>query len=294
MSQVESMPDREVLIISTGGQGEPGAALSRMAVGEHKLIKLHKKDTVVISSTPIPGNEQSYARIGDLLSTMGVKQYRHPTHEIDGSGPLHVSGHAARDEHAEMIRLTRPTFFMPIYGGALNRQYHKDIALEQGIRNDRIIMARNGDVIEFGGKSNYRVVGRVTAGAHLIDQTGTEVPEIVVRDRLQLKGTGFVIVVVTINNHGKFVANLDVLTRGYVVADANTDLLNGVRDEVRKALKARGRVNSKTALQLFKRTVQSSIAAYLLKETGSLPIVIPVVNVVGMTRVKRRPVEDVH
>ena len=126
LSSINTFPDDEVMVLCTGGQGEPGAALSRMAMGEHKVVKLRAADTVVISSTPIPGNERSYAKIGDLLSDMGVKQYRHPTHEIDGSGPLHVSGHAARDEHAEMIRLTNPTYVMPIYGGSLHRHYHKD------------------------------------------------------------------------------------------------------------------------------------------------------------------------
>lgn len=294
LSSIETIPDDEVLVICTGGQGEPGAALSRMAVGKHRLINLNQRDAVVISSTPIPGNEQSYAKIGDLLSAMGVKQYRHPTHEIDGSGPLHVSGHAARDEHAEMIQLVQPMFFMPIYGGALNRQYHKEIALKQGVQDKNIVMARNGDVIEFGVSDTARFAGQVTAGTRLIDQTGAMVPEIVTRDRLQLNDTGFVIVVATINREGRLMASLDVLTRGYIAARDNAAILDGVRAEARKAIKNKGEVRSKTAIELLKRSIQSAASAYLMKEVGSLPIVIPVINVIGTTKIYQRPVEDSH
>ncbi len=104
MREMASMDDSKILVICTGGQGEPGAALQRMSEGEHKHIKLKEGDTVIISSSPIPGNEIRYAAIGDNLIKRGVKLYRHPTHEVDGCGPLHVSGHAKREEMREMLQ----------------------------------------------------------------------------------------------------------------------------------------------------------------------------------------------
>ena len=108
MQQIPSLPEEQILVICTGGQGEPGAALQRMAEGNHKHVKLHEGDTVVVSSTPIPGNEVRYEVIGNDLVERGVHLYRHPTHEIDGVGPLHVSGHARRDEYREMLHIVRP------------------------------------------------------------------------------------------------------------------------------------------------------------------------------------------
>ncbi|MEO5949220.1 MAG: ribonuclease J, partial [Candidatus Saccharimonas sp.] len=284
----------QILVVCTGGQGEPGAALSRMAMNEHRVVKLRPADTVVISSTPIPGNERSYARIGDLLSLIGVKQYRHPTHEIDGSGPLHVSGHASRDEHAEMLRLTKPTYLMPIYGGALNRQYHKEIALHEGMHDKNIIMANNGAVIEIGVDKIIRLVGNVTAGAQLIDQTGALVPEIVTRDRLQLKSTGFVIVVVTIDRRGRLVSSVDILTRGYIFIKDNPGVIESLRVGVSRTVNSRKEVTSKTAIELLRWAILAVVTDSLLATTNNLPVIIPVINVVGITKVQSRPAEDVR
>ena len=120
MREMPNVPDDKVLIICTGGQGEPGAALQRMSEGEHKHIKLKPGDTVVISSSPIPGNEVRYDNISNNLTERGVRLFRAPTHELDGCGPLHVSGHARRDEMSEMLQLTKPKFFWPIHAGALH------------------------------------------------------------------------------------------------------------------------------------------------------------------------------
>ncbi|MEO5950773.1 MAG: ribonuclease J [Candidatus Saccharimonadales bacterium] len=172
LKDASKVPDDELLIMCTGGQGEPGAAMTRLSRGEHKVLSLKKGDNVVISSSPIPGNEVSYQRLGDDVTRMGAKVYRHPTHDVDGCGPLHVSGHANRDEHREMIELVRPRFLMPIYGGALSREYHRDIGIQTGLKNDQIIMAHNGDIIVFDNKGEYAHEGTVNSGASLVDGNG--------------------------------------------------------------------------------------------------------------------------
>ncbi len=172
LKDAKKIPDDELLVICTGGQGEPGAAMTKLSTGEHRTLAIKTGDNVVISSTPVPGNEVSYQRLGDDLTRMGAKVYRHPTHEIDGCGPLHVSGHANRDEHREMIELVRPRYLMPIYGGALNRRYHREVGIESGLKDEQIIMAHNGSVIVFDDAGQYRTGGIVKTGASLVDANG--------------------------------------------------------------------------------------------------------------------------
>lgn len=293
MREAGQVPDDQLVIICTGGQGEPGAALSRMAIGEHQYIKLKKGDNVVISSTPIPGNEQSYQQIGDSVTTLGAKLFRHPTHEIDGCGPLHVSGHGNRDEHAEMIQLTRPSYLMPIYGGALNRKYHKDVGLSQGLPERSILMVDNGDVIEFDQTQVPKKAGRVPAGALLVDQTGSVVPEIVTKDRLLLREDGFVVVIVTLDRTtGRQASSPDIITRGHLAIRDNTKTMDGLRQKVCR-LPVVKRI-SRASIDQLKDALKDMTAAYLFEQTGQTPIVIPVVNIVGLHRsnVIARPVAD--
>ena len=279
MREAVNLPDDKLAVICTGGQGEPGAALSRMAAGEHQYLKLKKIDTVVISSTPIPGNEQSYQQVGDDLANIGVTQYRHPTHEIDGCGPLHVSGHAARDEHAEMIRLTRPKYLMPIYGGALNRQYHRQVGLTEGLGDGQIIMVDNGSVVEFAKGQKPALTGKVTSGARLIDQNGELVPEMVVKDRFVLERDGFVVVNVTIDRaSGRVLSSPDIVTRGSFAIRDNAALMDALRDELRKIVRAHK--VTKTTVELVKYRMKAEIEKRLA--VGKLsPTVIPIVTVVG-------------
>lgn len=297
LHETAHIPGDQVVIICTGGQGEPGAALSRMAVGEHATVKLKKGDSVVISSTPIPGNEQSYAKMGDDLARLQVKQYRHPTHEIDGSGPLHVSGHAMRDEHAEMIQLTRPTYLMPIYGGPLPRLYHQEIGIAQGIQSANIIMIENGGVLELQKGTKPLFPGAVASGVHLVDQTGAVVPEIVSRDRMLLQDSGFVVIILTLTAAGHLAASPDIITRGHVAINDNTALLNELRIRLKKYITTSGKPRSRAAVDLLKTGLQELTQNYLFEATAATPIVIPVVNVVGNRGVTNgvvRPVADTH
>lgn len=295
MRETASIPDDKLVVICTGGQGEPGAAMSRMAAGEHQYIKLKQGDSAVISSTPIPGNEQSYQQIGDYLAGIGVQQYRHPTHEIDGCGPLHVSGHGSRDEHAEMIRLTRPRYLMPIYGGALNRQYHRQVGLQTGLDSKHIMMVDNGQVLAFDRQARARIAGCVTAGALLVDQTGTVVPEIVTKDRLLVRDDGFVVVVMTIDvRSGRLMSSPDIITRGLMSVQDNAAYMETLRTEIRRTI-SRQKVDRHN-VDTVKQLVRDMVRAQLAEQTGHLPIVIPVVNLIadrGRTNMIAKPVADV-
>src|SRR6185312_13791266 len=141
--------DNELVVVCTGSQGEPSSALQRMSTGEHKHIKLKESDTVILSSSAIPytGNDAHIRSMVDELLKKGVHVFRHETHELDGMGPLHVSGHSSRDEYAEMIDMIHPKFFIPIYGDYTAKKYHMELAIEHGIPRANTVNVGNGEVI---------------------------------------------------------------------------------------------------------------------------------------------------
>lgn len=285
-----NLPENKVVVICTGGQGEPGAAMSRMSAGEHQHFKLKKSDTVVVSSTPIPGNEISYQQIGDDLANIGTTLYRHPTHEIDGCGPLHVSGHGNRDESAEMIQLTRPKYLMPIYGGPLYRNYHRQVGLDQGLASQNILMVNNGETVEMRDGA-VSVGGRVTSGTHLIDQNGEQVPALVLSDRFNLESNGFVVVSVTIDRTtGRVLSSPDIITRGAFSIRDNAQLMDDLRQQVRAVV--RTHKITKQTIDLVKYQLQATVTSQLQKCRGDAPLVIPVVNIVGDKPARKLPVQQ--
>ena len=288
LREAVNVPDNKLVVICTGGQGEPGAAMSRMSAGEHPQFKLKRSDTVVISSTPIPGNELSYQQVGDDLALIGATLYRHPTHEIDGCGPLHVSGHAARGEHAEMIQLTRPKYLMPIYGGPLNREYHRQVGREEGLDDGRILMVSTGEIIELSARGNAIVSGKVTSGARLIDQNGEVVPEMVIKDRFSLEQTGFVVVNVAVDREsGRVLSSPDIVTRGSFSIRDSAELMDALRDKVRQTTRTQ-RI-SRLTIELAKHHIKSEVEKRLVRD-GYSPTVIPIVTVVaGSSRQVPRP-----
>jgi ribonuclease J len=278
MRDIAPMADNKILVICTGGQGEPNAALQRMAEGTHKHIKLHPGDTVVVSSTPIPGNEVRYSEIGNELAHYGVHLFRHPTHEIDGVGPLHVSGHAHRDEKRELLNIIRPKFFLPIYGGFLSRRYYQDMAIEEGWPRNHTIMADNGDSFVFT-KDTWEQVAEVPHGNLLVDQNGTIVSNVVVKDRLMLSEEGMVAVVLTLDKKtGQLLTSPDIITRGFIYIRDSEELMNNFRAELRRAV---GQRFKRIDLDRFKAELKDHMTHFLFEQTGRSPIVIPVVNVIG-------------
>lgn len=278
MREMPNIPDNQVLVICTGGQGEPGAALQRMAEGEHKHIKLHEGDTVVVSSSPIPGNERRYEQIGNDLTALGVHLYRHPTHEVDGCGPLHVSGHARRDEYREMLHIVRPKYFLPIYAGTLNRHYYAEMAIEEGWARSNVIMAKDGESLLFTPDSWERA-GEVPHGSLLVDQTGAVVNGVVVKDRVLLSEGGLVAVVITVDKKtGNLLTSPDIISRGFIYMRDNEEIMNGLRGELRRAV---GQRFKRVDLDRFKAELKDHITHYLFEQTNRTPIVIPVVNVIG-------------
>lgn len=280
IANVASMQDDQVVVVCTGSQGEPSSALQRMANGEHRHVKLKEQDTVILSSTPIPesGNDSLIGQMVDDLVKKGVHVFEHRNHDLDGVGPLHVSGHASRDEYAEMIQMTKPKFFIPIYGAYRVKQRHIDLAIEQGIPRANTINALNGEVIALT-PDKMEVIGEVPAGTILVDQTGAVVSNVVVKDRVLLAEEGLVAVVITVDKkNGNLLTSPDIISRGFIYMREQEELMNGLRAEVRRAVQQRFK---RVDLDRFKAELKDHMTHYLFEQTQRSPIVIPVVNIIG-------------
>lgn len=280
IANAASMKDEDLVVVCTGSQGEPSSALQRMAAGEHRHIKLKEQDTVILSSTPIPesGNDALVGQMVDGLTQKGVHVFEARNHELDGVGPLHVSGHASRDEYADMINLTKPKFFIPIYGAFRVKQRHIDLAIEQGIPRANTVNALNGEVIALT-PDKMEVIGQVPVGTILVDQTGAVVSNVVVKDRVLLAEEGLVAVVITVDKrNGNLLTSPDIISRGFIYMREQEEIMNGLRNEVRRAVQQRFK---RVDLDRFKAELKDHMTHYLFEQTQRSPIVIPVVNVVG-------------
>ena len=280
IASAATMKDTDLVVVCTGSQGEPSSALQRMSNGEHRHVKLKEQDTVVLSSTPIPysGNDAKIRAMVDDLLKKGVHVYRHETRELDGIGPLHVSGHASRDEYADMINMTKPKFFIPIYGDYTAKKYHVDIAIEHGIPRANTLMVENGEVIALTA-DKMEVIGEVPHGTVLVDQTGAVVSNVVVKDRVLLAEEGLVAVVLTIDKKsGNLLTSPDIISRGFIYMRDNEELMNGFRMELKRAVQQRFK---RIDLDRFKAELKDHVTHFLFEQTQRSPIVIPVVNVIS-------------
>ncbi|HVA11020.1 MAG TPA: ribonuclease J, partial [Candidatus Dormibacteraeota bacterium] len=280
IASAATMKDTDLVVVCTGSQGEPSSALQRMSNGEHRHVKLKEQDTVILSSTPIPysGNDGAIRAMVDELFKKGVHVFRHQTREIDGVGPLHVSGHASRDEYADMINMLKPKFFIPIYGDFTAKRYHIDLAVEQGIPRANTINAGNGEIIALT-PDKMEVVGEVPHGTILVDQTGALVSNVVVKDRVLLSEEGLVAIVLTVDKKtGALLTSPDIISRGFIYMRDNEEIMNGLRTELKRAVQQRFK---RIDLDRFKAELKDHVTHYLFEHTQRSPIVIPVVNIIS-------------
>jgi ribonuclease J len=280
IASAATMKDQDLVVVCTGSQGEPSSALQRMSNGEHRHVKLKEQDTVILSSTPIPysGNDAKIRTMVDELLKKNVHVFRHETRELDGIGPLHVSGHASRDEYADIINMTKPKFFVPIYGDFTSKKYHIELAVEEGIPRANTLNVGNGEVISFT-KDKMEVTGEVPHGTILVDQTGAIVSHVVVKDRVLLSEEGLVAVVLTIDKKtGALLTSPDIISRGFIYMRDNEEIMNGLRVELKRAVQQRFK---RIDLDRFKAELKDHVTHYLFEHTQRSPIVIPVINIIS-------------
>ena len=272
ISAIGKLPDSKVVVLSTGSQGQQGSALARMAVNEHRQIKIKPGDTIILSSSPIPGNERSISEIINNLNRAGAEVIN------DKNMQVHVSGHAFQEELKMMLTLVQPQYFIPIHGEYYMSIAHKKLALEVGIADDHIFLVDIGEVIEFKSGKATKLKTTVPAGMVMVDGLGVgDVGEIVLRDRRAMAEEGMIVIIATVEKKtGKLVNSPDIISRGFVYMKEKEDLINRTRDEIKKMF---SKPKGKPPEDWFniKHKIREEIGQFLYKETKRRPMVLPVV-----------------
>lgn len=265
------LPAHEVLILTTGSQGEPMSALTRMSTSDHRKVEILPGDTVIISATAIPGNEKYVSRTVDNLYRRGADVY------YGSSAGIHVSGHACQEELKLMLNLVRPQFFVPVHGEYRHLVHHAQLARDVGIEPSHILIGENGSVFELS-KSSGAIVGQVPSGKVLVDGVGVgDVGNIVLRDRKQLSNDGILIVVVGMDGRsGLMVSGPDIVSRGFVYVRESEALLDEARHRVKNALTALEGDNI-TEWSAIKSTVRDTLGRFLWEKTRRRPMILPII-----------------
>ena len=270
IDKVEALPADKVLILCTGTQGEPLAALSRIANGSHKYISLREGDTVVISATPIPGNEKAaYKNINQLMK-------RHANVVFERGVGIHVSGHGCQEEQKLMLNLIKPNFFMPVHGEFVMLKKHKELAEAVGIPSQNIILAENGMKLELT-KSNFKAVGKVPSGVTLIDGFGIgDIGNAVLKDRQNLADDGIVIISISQYKTGKFNKQIELVTRGFVYNKDAESLLSETKELIRLELENM-ETQAVKEIGKIKQRLKLKVGEFLNKKTDREPIILPII-----------------
>ena len=268
IDQVKNYPDEQVVLITTGSQGESMAALSRMAANIHKKIVIKPNDTIIFSSNPIPGNEKAVSKVINELSMKGAKVIFQD---------VHVSGHACQEEIKLIYSLVKPKYAIPVHGEYRHLTAQKNIVMELGIPKENVFVLASGNVLELDSQS-AQVTGTVHTGAILVDGLGVgDVGNIVLRDRQHLAEDGIMIVVVTLERHSNVVlAGPDIVSRGFVYVRESEDLMDNAREVVENALDSCLERNI-TDWGKIKTVIKDALSEFLWKRTKRSPMILPII-----------------
>ena len=269
--ELNRYPADQVLILTTGSQGEPMAGLSRMASNNHRSVSIMPGDTVIISATPIPGNETGVGRTIDNLMRLGANVIAGRDKKI------HVSGHASQEELKLMLGLIKPNYFVPIHGEYRMLRTHGDLAVMMGVDKDHVLIGDNGQIFEFSNRSGHKT-GHVNAGRVFVDGLGVgDVGNIVIRDRQQLAMEGVVIVVMTLAKGTSHpLAGPDIVSRGFVYVRDSEELIREAHDRVAAVLE-RCEAGNIREWAVIKSQVRDTLSRYLYEKPRRRPMILPII-----------------
>lgn len=272
--QAKKFPDNQIVILTTGSQGEEGAGLARMARGDHKTIKVKPGDTAIISASPIPGNERSVVAVLDNLTREGVNVIYNKILDI------HTSGHAQQEELKLMMSLVKPKYFMPMHGEHHMLVAHGKIASMLGTPDSNIHILSNGDSLEINtaGEAKHHE-DAVQAGYIYVDGLGIgDVGEVVLRDRQLMAEDGMFVIIITLDRkEGKLINQPDIISRGFIFMKNNDNLIREVKHEVRKMVDTHGKKKLEPNWAYLRQVVRDEVGEYLFQKTERRPMVLPVI-----------------
>jgi len=271
LEDLNKLKDHEVVIITTGSQGEPMSVLSRIATDEHKHIKIKDGDTVILSAKVIPGNERSIGKIINHLFRQGANVIYEKVSEV------HVSGHASKEELKLMLNIVRPKYFMPVHGEYRHLVYHSMLAKKLDIPKENIFIFRDGDILEISAEG-ARKNGRVNSGRIFIDGKGIgDVGEMVLRDRLRLAHDGIVLILLGIEKlTGNIISGPEIISRGFVFEDASQEVINSVKELLSNTIKGLDKELISDS-SLLKARLRSTLKKYLRDTMDRRPMILPII-----------------
>ncbi|PFO07248.1 ribonuclease J [Bacillus sp. AFS076308] len=272
-SEVDKLPAEKVAILCTGSQGEPMAALSRLASGNFRDVAIYPGDTVILAASPIPGNEKDVSKIIDNLFQIGAKV-------IYGSGSttgMHVSGHGYQEDLKLMLTLMKPTYFIPIHGEYRMLHHHRMLGESVGVEKGNTFIIKNGDVVDIKNGA-ARQTRSVPSGDTYVDGIGVgDVGDIVLRDRKQLSEDGMLVIVITISKGDrKIISGPDTITRGFVYARDSDEMLKEVNRLVKKTVNDMHAENIRQ-WNVMKQNIKKSVGQYLFTQTKRKPMILPII-----------------
>ena len=271
LEDLNNLKDHEVVIITTGSQGEPMSVLSRIAIDEHKHIKIKDGDTVILSAKMIPGNERSIGKIINHLFRRGANVIYEKVSEV------HVSGHASKEELKLMLNMVRPKYFMPVHGEYRHLVYHSMLAKKLDIPKENIFIFRDGDILEISAEG-ARKNGRVNSGRIFIDGKGMgDVEEMVLRDRLRLAHGGIVLILLVIEKlTGNIISGPEIISRGFVFEDASQEVINSVKELLSNTIKGLDKEIISDS-SLLKAKLRRVLKKYLRDTMDKRPMIMPII-----------------
>ncbi|MFN3332091.1 MAG: ribonuclease J [Caldilinea sp.] len=270
--EMESLPGNQVVIVATGSQGEPTSAMVRMSMGDHRQLVLREGDTVVLSATPIPGNEELFNRTVDNLFRQGANVLYHEL------GNVHVSGHGGQNDYIRMLDLTRPRYFVPVHGEYRHLVLHARLAERWGLSKDRIFVVEDGETLEFGdfasaGEITARRGEKLEAGHVYVDGLGVgDIGNVVLRDRKQLSQEGFIVCIIAVDEYdGEIIYGPEIISRGFVYMREQEDLIRRAQEAVSKVIK------KKAPTAVLENKIKDALGNFTAREIGRRPMVLPLV-----------------
>jgi ribonuclease J len=270
--EIDKLPDAEICIITTGSQGEPTSALSRMALGDHRFVVVKEGDTVVMSSTPIPGNEELVSRTVDNLFKLGAEVI------YDAGSRPHVSGHASQEELKLLLNILRPKYFVPIHGEYRMLVRHARLAIDLGVEPENSFVITNGDVLEIDA-NRAKLGPKVPSGVVYVDGLGVgDVSQSVMRDRWSIGTDGIFIVVISIDRQtGQVVGGPDIVTKGFVPEEDAADIVDRVRQRILDGLAEAQKGEHLAEAVTLRESIHDTVTSYLYERTKRRPMVLPVI-----------------